>query len=272
VLSDTDPTPEPRIRLILVAAIDQGEQLIRADQDDDDIIQLAADIASHGLLQPIGVRPLDGGRYQLLYGARRWLAHQRLRRLQIRATIHTDQLGSVRAIAARENLMRRNLTLTEETDVVRQMHHEERLSPEQVASALSRSRSWVLRRLAVDSLPCDLREPLLSGDLPLGHAEELAQIADPAIRAYALNQVTSARANLTDCRALVAAFLTSETMAAAVAAGIQAAANPAALAPILMRCAMCGDPRELNDLRVIRVCHPHCAETAAPEQERSADG
>jgi len=89
--------------------------------------------------------------------------------------------------------------------------------------------------------------------LPMGNG------LDPAVRVGPLVDAAT--------RAKVARLV-----AAAVAAGIQAAANPAALAPILMRCAMCGDPRELNDLRVIRVCHPHCAETAAPEQERSADG
>lgn len=264
---DTPQSPEPTAETIRIDSIDQGEQLIRVTQDDDEIVELAADIAAHGLLQAIGVRPGTPGRWQLLYGARRLLAHQRLQRTHIRATIHRDQTGSVRAVAARENMMRRALTLREETDVVRTMHLDENRSPEQIASLLSRSRSWVLRRLAVDALPLDLRQPLLDGDLPLAHAEALARIDDDGLRRYALNQVLTTGCNVTDCRAMVEAIKAAPTMGLAVQAGIDAATNPAPISEILMRCAACGTARPIPALRLIRVCDAGCEPTDAPTPE-----
>lgn len=258
---DAQTTDHPETRLIEVAAIHQGDQLIRSEQDDDEITELAADIAAHGLMQAIGVRERPNGTYQLLYGARRLLAHKRLRRTHIRATIHPNTEESIRGIATRENIFRRPLTLQEESDVVRQMHEDEQRSPDQIASLLSRSRAWVLRRLAVHALPDDLRIPLLEGDLPLGHAEALAQIQDPAMRAYATNQIRTTKCSLGDCRAFVAAVCASPDIAAAVEAGIAQASQPAEAQPILMACAACGTARPLNALRIVRICDAGCPDT-----------
>lgn len=238
--------------------IDQGAQLIRADQNDDDIIELAADIAQHGLLQPIGVAPLASGRYQLLFGARRCLAHRRLGRATIAATFHTIPENSIRATAARENLLRRQLTLQEEIDVVCQLHADENRSPDAIASLLSRSRAWVLRRLAVPQLPVDLREPLLDGVLSIGHAETLALLADDGMRAYALNQVRAATLSVGDTKQMVEALRSNPSIAEAVQAGLDAAANPAPALTLMSPCDNCHQPRPLADLAIVRVCRDGC--------------
>jgi ParB family chromosome partitioning protein len=239
-------------------SIDQGAQLIRSDQNDDDIIELAGDIAAHGLLQPIGVAPVDGGRYQLLFGARRCLAHRRLGRATIAATFHDAPAGSVRATAARENLLRRQLTLQEEIDVVSDLHHKENRSPDAIASLLSRSRAWVLRRLAVPHLPPDLREPLLDGVLSLGHAEALALLTDDGMRAYALNQTRAATLSVGDTKQMVEALRSNPSIAEAVAAGIDAANNPAPALTLMSPCDSCHQPRPLADLAIVRVCRDGC--------------
>lgn len=244
---------------IPVDSIDQGEQLIRADQNDDDITELAADIAAHGLLQPIGVAPLADGRHQLLFGMRRLLAHRRLRRETIAATIHDTPEQSIRATAARENLLRRQLTLQEEIDVVSDLHTKEQRSPDQIASLLSRSRAWVLRRLAVPQLPVDLREPLLDGALSLGHAETLALLTDDGMRAYAYSQVRASDLSVGDTKQMVGVLLETPSIATAVESGIAAAHAPLAPMELLATCAACNTPRKLGDLTLVRVCTDGCA-------------
>lgn len=266
-LPDTLPTPQTapptliEIHQVPLELIDQGTQLIRQDQHDDEITELAADIAAHGLLQPIGVAPLDTGRYQLLFGARRLLAHHRLRRTTIPATFHTIPEHSVRATAARENLLRRNLTLQEECDVVSQLHHDEHRSPDQIASLLSRSRSWVLRRLAIPNLPPDIGAPLLEGVLSLGHAEALALVEDPGLRSYALNQTRAATLSVSETKQMVEALRANPSLAEAVQAGITTATNPTPNLEILSPCAACKQPRPLEALTIIRVCRDGCPTT-----------
>lgn len=255
---DTPTTDTLTVHHVPLDLIDQGEQLIRVDQADDEITELAADIAAHGLLQPIGLAPLPTGRYQLLFGARRLLAHRRLRRPTIPATFHDVPEQSIRATAARENLLRRALTLQEECDVVSQLHHEERRSPDQIASLLSRSRAWVLRRLAIPGMPPDLREPLLEGVLSVGHAEALSLLEDQGIRAYALSQTRAATLSVSETRAMVEALRSNPSITEAVNAGIAAALDPPPTLTLMAPCDACKQPRPLADLATLRVCKEGC--------------
>lgn len=265
--TDAPPADQLTVHHVALDLIDQGEQLIREDQHDDEITELAADIAAHGLLQPIGVAPLPDGRYQLLFGARRLLAHRRLRRRTIPATFHAVPAQSVRATAARENLLRRPLTLQEECDVVSNLHHQEHRSPDQIASLLSRSRAWVLRRLAIPELPDDLRTPLLEGVLSVGHAETLALLEDPGIRSYALSQTRAATLSVSECRSMVEALRSNPSITEAVQAGIAAATDPAPPLTLMAPCDACKQPRPLADLATVRVCRDGC-----PAQEDQPNG
>lgn len=244
--------------------IDQGDQLIRADQNDDEILELAADIARNGLLQPIGVRPTDDGRWQLLYGARRLLAHRTLRRATIPAVIHPQDSGPIRAIAARENMLRRQLSLAEECHVVAQLHHEDEKSPDQIAAVIGRSRSWVLRRLAIPNLPADLREPLLEGDLSVGHAETLSLLTDDGLRRYALTQVRASKLSLADTRGMVEALRADPSVADAIAAGIAQATAPREPMKLLSPCESCGTPQPIHTLRIVRLCDRCCTPEDRP--------
>jgi ParB family chromosome partitioning protein len=238
----TEPTTW-LIREIEIDTIDQGDQLVRDDQNDEDIIELAADIARNGLLQPIGVLALTNGTHQLLWGARRLLAHLRIGRTTIPARIIDDVDTPVRATALRENLLRRALTLQEECHAVSDLHHQEKRSPDTIAHLIGRSRAWVLRRLAVPNLPPDLREPALDGTLALGAAEAIALLDDPATRALVLQNCLASKASVGQVRETVRCLRESPDFGAAVAAGADHHAHPDHFAPILMACAACGAAR-----------------------------
>lgn len=256
-------------RNIPLDLIDQGEQLIRETPDDDDIAELAADIAAHGLMQPIGVRSLPDGRYQLLWGDRRRRAHLRLHRVEILAHVDPTGSDSVVGTAARENLLRRALSLEEECDAVSRLHHTDGKSPAEISSLTGKSRSWVLRRLAVPQLPDDLRGPLLDGTLSLDAAETLSQLDDIAARAYAINQVRIGRLTSSQTRELVKAMVASPSMEQAVMAGVETAASQRQPEEILIRCAHCRTPRPPHELQIVRLCAPHLPCNA---EEEHADG
>lgn len=258
------------VEMVRLDHIDQGDQLIREDQEDESIIELSADIARNGLLQPIGVTPTEKGRYQLLYGARRSIACRRLRWETIPAHVHQNDGGSVRGIAARENLLRRDLSLAEEIHVVRQLHEDEGRSPEEISSLTGKGRAWVLRRLAIPNLPADLRDATLEGALSIGHSETLARIEDEGLRAYATQQVRSARLNLTDTRGLVQAILNTPTLSEAIEAGEAAAAAQTAPQRTLVECFACNTPRPIEQLMVVRICHHGCPKQ--DEEGATTDG
>jgi ParB/RepB/Spo0J family partition protein len=257
--SKTKPAALPMdVRDVLVSTIHIGAQMLRHEPHDDDVQELAVDIASHGLMQPIGVAPRDAGGFQLLWGSRRLAAHIRLGRAVIPARVcdaHTTE--EVIATATRENLLRRDLTLAEEIDAIRRLTAEGR-SPAQISDLVGKSRAWVDRRLAFDSLPADIRDHVLDGALPLGHAETLALVEDPGTRSYFLTHCLQHRPSLAALRATLEAIAQTPTFGDAVEAGAQTAQQASPSGELLQACHTCEQPIPLIKLIVLRVC-AHCA-------------
>ena len=247
-----------RIEEIALDHIDIGPQMLRHDQDDDDIIELAGDIAAHGLLQPIGVSPTPNDRYQLHWGSRRLAAYTRLRRTTIPARIctPTDTEG-ILSTALRENILRRQLTLPEEVDAVRALHSEG-LSPSQISDLLGKSRNWVDRRLAFLSLPLTIRDHVIEGNLPLGHAEALAIIEDPSTQSYLLSWTLQNRPSLATLRTSIETIAATPSFSTAVEAGAQQTQPPHSTPIVYLACHTCSTPTPVADLAIIRVCTPCC--------------
>lgn len=265
--------PPMDVQLIPLHSIEIGAQMLRHDPHDDDIQELAADIAAHGLLQPIGVYPLDAGRFQLLWGSRRLAAHVRLCRTEIPARIVPEQTADeIVGTAVRENLLRRDLTLREEIDAVRRLT-KDGLSPAQISDLVGKSRAWVDRRLAFDSLPLSIRDHVLAGDLPIGHAECLALVEDPGAQSYLISHTLQHRPSLVALRASIESIQACPTFGEAVEAGAQAAEQTHAQQAIMMACHVCEQPHPINSLVIIRTCGP-CAHAiqhaAAPRSETDA--
>lgn len=260
------PTPQD----IPLDAIIVGAQLIRSCAEDDDLIELANDIASHGLMQPIGVRAAGNGTFQLLFGHRRLLAHRRLNRPTIRASVFPASVEPIKTTALRENLHRRPMTLEEEISVVAHLHHEENRSPDTIAVLVSKTRSWVLRRLAAGNLPENIRTPLLDGTLPLGHAEEIAKITDQAARDYVLSQCLVTKPPLSALRQLCETIAAAPNIAEAVAAGVEVSRHPENHPTILIACDACRTGHEPHRLTLVRLC-PDCAApaTSTPDDARA---
>jgi ParB/RepB/Spo0J family partition protein len=239
---------------IPLTAITIGVQMIRHDDNDDDITELAADIAARGLMQPIGVAPVADGTFQLLWGSRRLAAHRKLRAPTIAARICAGTMAEeIVSTAARENLLRRDLTLREEIDAVRGFANEGR-SANQISDLVGKSRDWVNRRLAFDALPANVREYVLSGDLPLGHGEVLALIEDPGTQQYLLTHCLQHRPSLVSLRATAQAIEASPAFVEAIEAGTTAAQPSLTTPTARLDCYACDDATPVTELVVIRCC------------------
>jgi len=170
---------EARLEEIPVGSIAPNPHQPRVHFDEESLTELANSIREIGVLQPILVRPSDGG-YELLAGERRWRAARRAGLAVIPAIIRpTDDLGSVeRALV--ENLHRQDLTALEEAAAYQQLIEDFGLTHEQVAARVGKSRSAVTNTLRLMSLPASIQHLMADGRLTAGHAKALLGSPDRA--------------------------------------------------------------------------------------------
>ncbi|MDI6907745.1 MAG: ParB/RepB/Spo0J family partition protein [Thermoanaerobacterales bacterium] len=146
---------------------------------EEKIAELAASIAEHGLVQPVVVRRADDG-YELVSGERRWRAYRSLGRETIPAIVR--EMGDLEATAALliENIQREDLSPLEEALAFRRLIEEFRLTQEDLARRVGKSRAAIANTLRLLSLPADVQAMLAGGKLSAGHARALAGVKDAA--------------------------------------------------------------------------------------------
>lgn len=172
----------PRLADIPVDSIAPNPHQPRVHFEEESLADLAASIREIGVLQPVLVRPLDDGTYQLIAGERRWRAARRAGLAMVPAIVReTDDLGSIeRALV--ENLHRQDLTPLEEAAAYQQLIEDFSLTHEQVATRVGKSRSAVTNTLRLMSLPPAIQHLLADGRLSAGHARALLSTPDRAFQ------------------------------------------------------------------------------------------
>jgi len=141
--------------------------------------ELAHSIRSEGVLQPILVRALGQGRYEILAGERRWRAAQRAGLREIPALVRECGDQQALAIALIENIQRQDLNPLEEAQALQRLVEEFQLTHDALARTLGRSRAAISNQLRLLRLDPSLVPPLQSGALSAGHARALAAL-EPA--------------------------------------------------------------------------------------------
>jgi ParB family chromosome partitioning protein len=179
-LSETDTTRGAVLSDIPVASVSPNPNQPRVHFDEESLTELAASIAEMGVLQPILVRPTEGGQFELIAGERRWRASQRAGLATIPAVIRmTDDATSVEQ-ALVENLHRQDLTALEEAAAFQQLLDEFGLTHDQVATRVGKSRSAITNSLRLLGLPPAVQHLLADGKLTAGHARALLGTPDRA--------------------------------------------------------------------------------------------
>jgi ParB family chromosome partitioning protein len=164
-----------------VAAIEPHPEQPRRHFDEEALDELAVSIGKRGVIQPVIVRPLGEGRYQLVAGERRWRAAQKAQLHEIPALIRELEEHEVMALALIENIQREDLNPVEEARAYQRLGEE--LPPSSIAGMVSKSRSHVVNMQRLLALPPVVLEHLESGRLAMGHARAL--IGHPEAEALA---------------------------------------------------------------------------------------
>lgn len=246
-----DLTPE--VFLIRCAEIDVDLQQIRETPDDDSIGELAESIIKNGLLQPIGVSRKENGRYQLRWGHRRLLAHRRAALAEIKAVEYEGSEASIKGLALVENLHRAQMTMREEVDVCEFLRDQENKSTEQIASILSKSRSWVLNRLMIPSLPDFLKDPLLDGALPISHVEIIARVPDEGAQQYLTTQAIFQRWNRSQLKTIADCYMVPPEEQKMPAPGTPGFDPGKMNTVFLYPCEVCHERGTLEQMTLVRV-------------------
>ena len=165
----------PALRDIPLDSIRPNPHQPRRLFDEDGIQELAASIAQIGVLQPILVRPADGG-YELIAGERRWRAAGIAALEMIPAIVRTTDDMSSMEQALVENLHRANLTPLEEAAAYHQLTEDFGFTHEQVAERVGKSRSAISNALRLMALPTEIQQYLRDGRLTARHARSLLAV------------------------------------------------------------------------------------------------
>ena len=183
------------VRNIDVERITPNPQQPRLAFDEASLEELAASIREHGVLQPILVRPLEDGEFQLIAGERRWRASKAAGLATIPALVEEIDDDTALEISIIENLQREDLSPLDEAAMYDRMVHEHGYSVRRLAQKLGKDKGYLENRLRLADAPAEVRELVSLRKDTLSHAYELLKVEDPKKRRRLAAQV--ARGELT---------------------------------------------------------------------------
>jgi ParB family chromosome partitioning protein len=153
--------------------IQRGKYQPRRDMDATALDELAQSIKAQGVLQPIVVRPIGEGRFEIVAGERRWRACQQAGLDKIPAMVRELPDEAAIAMALIENIQREDLNPIDEAVALQRLQQEFQLTQQQVAEAVGKSRVTITNLLRLIGLPDEIKTLLSHGDLEMGHARAL---------------------------------------------------------------------------------------------------
>jgi ParB family transcriptional regulator, chromosome partitioning protein len=174
-----EPAPAPvvdrdGIRQLDINSIDRSRFQPRTEFDSEQLRELAASIKQRGVMQPLLVRPLNGtARFELIAGERRWRAAKDAGLTKVPAIVRTATDEEALEIALIENLQREDLNPIEEARAYGQLATRFKLTQEQIAEKVGRSRAAVANALRLLGLPGEVLSWIADGRLSVGHAKAI---------------------------------------------------------------------------------------------------
>jgi len=168
-----------RYEEVAVTAITPNPRQPRRTFDEDALDELAESIKQVGLLQPVVVRAVGPGRYELVMGERRWRAAQRAGLTEIGAIVKQTQDDDLLRDALIENLHRQQLDPLEEAAAYQQLLDDFGATHEELARKIGRSRPHISNTLRLLNLPPAVQKRVAAGVLSAGHARALLSLEDP---------------------------------------------------------------------------------------------
>ena len=163
-------------QLLPIYKVEPNRSQPRQDFDEEELQALAEPISVHGVIQPVTVRQLDSGYYQIIAGERRWRAARMANLTEIPAVIVEADDKKAMELALIENLQRQDLNPVEEALGYQSLMEDYGLTQEETAGRVGKSRPAVANALRLLSLSTDVLEMLRSGKLTAGHARAVLSL------------------------------------------------------------------------------------------------
>lgn len=212
VSNDDQAARGESLQMLPLERLRPGKYQPRSKMDAASLAELALSIKEQGVMQPILVRPVDGGRFEIVAGERRWRAAQQAGLHEVPALVRSVPDQAALAVALIENIQREDLNPLEEAKGLQRLIDEFGLTHEAAAKAVGRSRSAVSNLLRLTALAPPVQEYLLAGRLEMGHARALLALP-VAEQSGAASRVVDAGMSVRDTERLVHALLNPATRA-----------------------------------------------------------
>ncbi len=190
------------LRKIAIYKLSPGKYQPRKDMSDTALEELSLSIQSQGIIQPIVVRPLVEGEFEIIAGERRWRAAELAQLTEVPCLIKDVPDESAVAIALIENIQREDLNAMEEAVALERLLTEFDLTHQEVAIAVGKSRTTITNLLRLNNLHDEVKTFLENGDIEMGHARALLALSDD-LQAEAAGIVATKELTVRETEALI---------------------------------------------------------------------
>ncbi len=211
----TTGAPSALVQEVSLDAITVNPRQPRVHFDPQEIEDLAASIRDQGVLQPVLVRSLGGGKFELIAGERRVRAARQAGLERIPALVKEADAGESLVLAIVENVQRADLTPLEEARAYQALIDEFRLTQEEVARRVGKSRPAIANTLRLLQLPEDVQRELEAGRITAGHARALLAVENPAARTALTREIVTRNLSVRDAERAAARTRAATTKPAA---------------------------------------------------------
>jgi ParB family chromosome partitioning protein len=202
LLSSDEERADDALTELSVGLLKPGRFQPRTRMDPQSIAELADSIKAQGLIQPILVRPVENGKYEIIAGERRWRASQLAGLTQVPVVIRAVPDKSALAMALIENIQREDLNPLEEATGIQRLVDEFDMTHDVAAQAVGRSRSAVTNLLRLLNLSKAVQDLLMQGKIEMGHARALLAVSGPR-QAELAHQIISRGMSVREAEQLV---------------------------------------------------------------------
>ena len=174
-----EPAEKSAYQLLPIYKVEPNPDQPRQDFDEAELQALSESISEHGIIQPLAVRELKSGYYQIIAGERRWRAARLAGLAEVPAVIIEADDRKVMELALIENLQRQDLNPVEEAQGYQSLIRDYGLTQEEAAARVGKSRPAVANALRLLGLCPEVLEKVRSGDLSAGHARAVLSLKTP---------------------------------------------------------------------------------------------
>ena len=176
-------------KLLPIYKVEPNPDQPRQDFDEEELQALSESIALHGIVQPLTVRELSGGYYQIIAGERRWRAARMAGLSEVPAVVIVADDRKTKELALIENLQRQDLNAVEEAMGYQSLMEEYGLTQEDAAGRVGKSRSAVANALRLLNLCPQVLEKVRSGQLSAGHARAVLTLKTEKMQQQAAQKI-----------------------------------------------------------------------------------